>query len=83
MVQLNGTEMLLQRSNCSHRLNGTMTDRNNSIYEYERLYNMHININMQYLDNRISKSKKNNRFQFLMIDFLLRSLNMNNDYLQL
>ena len=55
MVQLNGREMWRQRLNYFHQLNDIMKPKNSLEYVYEILCNMHININMQYLNNKTPK----------------------------
>jgi hypothetical protein len=50
---LNDIEMLQQILNYYHLLNDKVINKNNLIYEDEILYNMHINISMQYLSNKI------------------------------
>ncbi len=58
MVLLNDIKMLQQILNYFHLLNDRVINKSNLIYEYEILYNMHININMQYLNNKIPIEKK-------------------------
>jgi hypothetical protein len=61
--------MLQQILNYFHLLNDKVINKNSLIYEYEILYNMHININMQYLNNKIPDREK--RYFIEKIDFLI------------
>jgi hypothetical protein len=69
VVLLNDIKMLQQILNYFHLLNDKVINKNSLIYEYEILYNMHININMQYLNNKIPDREK--RYFIEKIDFLI------------
>ena len=63
MELLNDIKMLQQILNYCHQLNDKVIDKNNLIYEYEIWYNTHININMQYLNNKISTQENSSLFK--------------------